>query len=66
MRPYYEAKQITALGGSARVVEYEFLIGKPGSCIKKGDAFSGAHLGILVFIILGNIAHLAKRMRKGG
>ncbi|MEM3985386.1 MAG: hypothetical protein QXR39_01155 [Candidatus Methanomethylicia archaeon] len=66
MRPYYEAKQITALVGSAPGGEYEFLIGKPGSGIKKADAFSGAHLVILVFIILGNIAHLAKRMRKGG
>lgn len=66
MRPYYEAKQVTALVGSAPGGEYEYLIGKPGTGIKKADAFSGAHLVILVFIILGNIAHLAKRMRKTG
>lgn len=66
MKPYYDAKQITALVGSAPGGEYEFLIGKPGSGIKKADAFSGALLVVLVFIILGNIASLAKRMRKVG
>jgi len=66
MRPYYEAKQVTVLTGSAAGGEYEFLIGKPGSGIKKADAFTGAQLILLVFIIIGNIAAIAKRMGKGG
>jgi len=66
MRPYYEAGQVAALTGSAPGGEYEFLIGKPGSGIKKADAFTGAQLILLVFIIIGNIASIAKRMGKGG
>jgi hypothetical protein len=66
MRPYYEAKQVTVLVGSAPGGEYEFLLGKPGSGIKKADAFTGAQLILLVFIIIGNIAAIAKRMGKAG
>jgi hypothetical protein len=66
MRPYYAAKQIAALVGSAPGGEYEFLLGKPGSGIKKADAFTGAQLIVLVFIIIGNIAAIARRMGKRG
>lgn len=64
MRPYYDAKQVAALVGTAPGGEYEYLIGRPGTGIKKADAFTGVHMILLAFIILGNVITLSKLSKR--
>ena len=66
MEPYYPA-QVKALTDAGRAGEYEYLIGKPGSGIRKLDAFSVAHIMLIIAIIIANIAYFAlKAQKKGG
>ncbi|QUL99020.1 MAG: hypothetical protein IMF26_02835 [Candidatus Fermentithermobacillus carboniphilus] len=65
--PYMQSGQhkglIPGLRGAA---EYEKLIGKPGIATQLMDAQSTAHLTIIIFVILGNIAFFAQKLSKGG
>jgi len=45
--------------GMAGAAEYEVLIGKPGSAVAGMDAQSFAHVLIILFIVLGNLGHIA-------
>jgi len=66
MEPYYPA-QVKALTDGGRAGEYEFIIGKPGSGLRKLDAFTVAHIMLMAAIIMGNIAYFAlKAQKKGG
>ncbi len=63
MEPYYP-RYCKALTDAARAGEYEFLIKKPGEGIKKLDAFSSAHIMLITFIIIANIAYFIIRARR--
>jgi hypothetical protein len=56
------------IGGLKAAAEYELLIDRPGIATSGMDAQSVAHLIIIVFIVIGNIAwYLSKRSaNKGG
>lgn len=63
--PYVQAKQLEGLlGGLAGAAEYEKLINEPGAATKGMDAQSLGHVMIVVFIVLGNVAHLATRRKE--
>jgi len=63
--PFLQAGQIKGLlGGLRPAAEYEMLLEAPAQAVSMMDAQSGAHLTILGFIILGNIAYLATRGKK--
>jgi hypothetical protein len=63
--PYVQANQLEGLlGGLAGAAEYERLIDEPAAATKGMDAQSLGHVMIVVFILLGNLVHLAQR-RKG-
>jgi len=58
----YVPQQVKALIGSAMGGQYEFLLGRPGPGLKQQDAFTGGHLVLMAFIIMGNVAAIARRM----
>jgi hypothetical protein len=62
--PYLQSGQLKGMlkgiGGSA---EYERLINKPGEAMAGMEGQSLAHLVVLAFILIGNLAHIAKRSR---
>lgn len=61
-RPYFNSGQITGLlGGMAGAAEYEQLIEVPGTASRGMDAQSIAHILIIVFILIGNIAFFISR-----
>ncbi len=63
--PYLQSKQIKGLlGGLRPAAEYELLLKQPGSAVAMMDAQSAAHLTILIFILLGNIAYFATRPKQ--
>jgi len=65
--PYYDSGQIKGLLGGLRAsAEYELLNGKPGQGASMMDAQSMAHLLILGFIALGNIAYFASKKKNTG
>lgn len=62
--PYLQSKQIKGLLGGLRPgAEYEMLLDRPGHAVAMMDAQSIAHIAILVFILLGNIAYFATKSR---
>ncbi|HHY17528.1 MAG TPA: hypothetical protein GX524_05580 [Firmicutes bacterium] len=63
--PYLQSGQIKGLLGGLRPgAEYEMLLEKPGTAVAMMDAQSAAHITILVFILLGNIAYFATKLNK--
>jgi len=61
-RPYFNSGQLSGLlGGMAGAAEYEQLIEVPGTASRGMDAQSIAHILIIVFILIGNIAFLISR-----
>lgn len=63
--PYLQSKQIKGLlGGLRPAAEYELLLKQPGPAVAMMDAQSAAHLTILLFILLGNIAYFATRPKQ--
>lgn len=61
---YLQAKQIKGLvGGLQGAAEYETLVKKPGTGVAGMVAQSTAHILLLVFIVLGNVAYF---VMKGG
>lgn len=62
--PFLDSGQLTGLlGGLAGAAEYETLIDLHGSASKGMSAQSMAHLIIVVFVLMGNIAYFAARRR---
>jgi hypothetical protein len=62
--PYVQAGQMVGvLAGMPGAAEYEALIGQKGSATSGMDAQSVAHLVIVLFIVLGNVAYFIERSR---
>jgi len=65
--PYLDAGQLSGLiGGLKGAAEYEKLIGHNDRAFIGMDAQSVTHVIIVLFIILGNIAHYVTRGKTGG
>ncbi|MBD3160512.1 MAG: hypothetical protein GF346_00200 [Candidatus Eisenbacteria bacterium] len=67
--PYFQTGQLSGfLGGLKGAAEYERSIDVDGAGVRGMDAQSMAHLLIVVFILIGNVAFLLHRMqgRRGG
>ncbi|QOR34802.1 hypothetical protein IMX26_15275 [Clostridium sp. 'deep sea'] len=63
--PYYNAGQIKGyLNGLRGAAEYETLLKEPGAATSAMDSLSFAHMIVIVFIILGNIAYFTNPQRK--
>ncbi len=61
---YYSAGVVKGyLNGLKGTAEYEKLLGRPGSAIRGMDMINATHLYLLVWIVLGNIALVAERLR---
>lgn len=64
--PFLESGQLSGLlSGMRGAAEYEMLVGRPGGAVRRMPAQSGAHLLIILLIILGNLAYLAARRSQG-
>ena len=62
--PYVQAGQMVGvLAGMPGAAEYEALIGQKGTATSGMDAQSVAHLVIVLFIVLGNVAYFIERSR---
>lgn len=62
--PYYNSKQIVGISGGLKgSSEYEFLIKHKGKATSGMAAQSFAHVAIMIFIILGNIAYFVTRRK---
>ena len=62
--PYVQAGQMVGvLAGMPGAAEYEELIGQKGTATSGMDAQSVAHLVIVLFIVLGNVAYFIERSR---
>ena len=62
--PYVQAGQMVGvLAGMPGAAEYEALIDQKGSATSGMDAQSVAHLVIVLFIVLGNVAYFIERNR---
>ena len=62
--PYVQAGQMVGvLAGMPGAAEYEELIGQKGTATSGMDAQSVAHLVIVLFIVLGNVAYFIERNR---
>lgn len=65
--PYLQSGQLKGMlkgiGGSA---EYERLISKPGDATAGMEGQSLAHLVVLAFILVGNLAYIARRQKPAG
>jgi len=65
LAPYVQTGQMKGLlGGLKGAAEYETLTGVAGDATKFMASQSIAHLVIILFIIIGNLAFFAKQMRK--
>jgi hypothetical protein len=64
---YVNAGQLEGLlGGLSGAAEYEKLIGTMGPATRGMDAQSLAHLGIILFILLGNLLQWTAPVRRAG
>ncbi len=65
--PYYQSGQLVGLlSGLRSAAEYEIAMKMPGSATASMDAQSMGHVAIVLFVILGNIAYLSEKAKKGG
>ncbi|QOR33759.1 hypothetical protein IMX26_09615 [Clostridium sp. 'deep sea'] len=63
--PYYNAGQIKGyLNGLRGAAEYEMLLKEPGIAAASMDSLSFAHLTVILFILLGNVAYFTNASRK--
>ncbi|MCL1826578.1 MAG: hypothetical protein FWG20_00890 [Candidatus Cloacimonetes bacterium] len=63
--PYVNTGQLHGIiGGLKQAAEYEMLIGQPGTATSGMDAQSIAHIIIIIFIIIGNIAWYRNRKQQ--
>jgi len=62
--PFVQSGQLTGIiQGMRGAAEYELLVDRPGRATAGMDAQSLAHVVILVFIVLGNVAYLTRKTR---
>jgi hypothetical protein len=62
LMPYFSSGQLSGvLSGLKGAAEYEVLAGTPGTAASGMDAQSLSHLLIVFFVIVGNIAYIARR-----
>jgi lipoprotein signal peptidase len=62
VQPFVASGQaVGMLSGQNTAAQYELLIKKPGSALAALDAQSGAHVLIMIYIVLGNLIYLAMR-----
>lgn len=69
VQPFVGAKQaVGMISGQNQAAQYELLIKKPGSAVAALDAQSGAHVLIMIYIILGNLIYWPMKImnKKGG
>ncbi|MEW6524036.1 MAG: hypothetical protein AB1445_10810 [Bacillota bacterium] len=64
LMPFVASGQLTGvLSGLKGAAEYEKLIGKPGRAAAGMDAQSLSHIIVMLFIILGNVAHFYNKKK---
>lgn len=62
LMPYYSSGQLSGvLSGLKGAAEYEVLANTPGTAASGMDAQSLSHLLIVFFVIIGNVAYIARR-----
>lgn len=66
VQPFVESKQaVGMIAGQNQAAQYELLIHRPASAVAASDAQSGAHVLIIIYIVLGNLIYWPMRiMRK--
>lgn len=64
VQPFVGAKQaVGMISGQNQAAQYELLIKKPGSAVSALDAQSGAHVLIMIYIVLGNLVYWPMRLK---
>jgi hypothetical protein len=64
--PYYQSGQLVGLlSGLRSAAEYEVAMKAPGSATAAMDAQSMGHVALVLFVVLGNIAYLSEKGKKG-
>jgi hypothetical protein len=66
MLPYQNAGQIVSLTAGAQAGEMEGLVKVPARGIKSADVITLTHLLCIAYVVVGNVAYLAKKTQKGG
>jgi hypothetical protein len=62
LMPYYSSGQLSGvLSGLKGAAEYEVLANTPGTAASGMDAQSLSHLMIVFFVVIGNVAYIARR-----
>lgn len=63
VQPFIASKQaVGMISGQNQAAQYELLIHKPGSAVAALDAQSGAHVLIMIYIVLGNLVYWPMRI----
>jgi len=64
VQPFVSSGQaVGMISGQKAAAEYELLINKPGSAVAATDAQSGAHVLIMIYIVLGNLLYWPMKLR---
>ena len=66
MLPYQNAGQIISVTSGAQAGEMESLVRVPARGIKSADVITLTHILCLVYVVVGNVAQLAKKSPGGG
>jgi hypothetical protein len=66
MLPYMNAGQIISVTSGAQAGEMESLVGAPARGIKSADVITLTHILCLAYVVIGNVAYLAKKSQGGG
>lgn len=63
VQPFVASKQaVGMISGQNQAAQYELLIKRPGSAVAALDAQSGAHVLIIIYIVLGNLVYWPMRL----
>jgi hypothetical protein len=63
VQPFVSSKQaVGMISGQNQAAQYELLIKRPGSAVAALDAQSGAHVLIMIYIVLGNLVYWPMKM----
>jgi hypothetical protein len=65
MSPYVGKQLLGLMGGMRGAAEFEQISGYPGRALKFMVGQSVAHVTVILFILIGNIAYFATRKKKG-
>lgn len=66
MLPYMNAGQIISVTSGAQAGEMESLVRAPARGIKSADVITLTHILCLAYVVIGNVAYLAKKSQGGG